>query len=177
MKLNKEVWKDIPELSGYQASNLGNVRSLNYRKKGIIKELSQYYSNGGYLAVKITRNGIGRKYLVHILVMWAFNGKNNKREINHKDGNKKNNNIENLEYCTRSENILHAYKTGLKKAPSGEKHVKTRPILQLKNNEIIRKYNFIKEAEKYGFNHSKIILCCQGKRSTHKDYQWRYADE
>lgn len=176
MKLNKEIWKDIPELSGYQASNLGNIRSLNYNKTKTIKNLSQYDNNKGYLGVKITINGIGKRYLVHRLVMWSFNGKNLDLEINHKDGNKYNNNLNNLEYCTRSENVSHAYKTGLKKAPSGEKHKKSRPVLQIKNNKIIKKYNYIKETEKYGFSHSKIVLCCQGKRKKHKGFEWKYAN-
>lgn len=173
--MEDQIWKDIPNLKGYQASNLGNIRSLNYNKTKQVKELSQYYSNGGYLAVKITINGIGKKYLVHRLVIWAFKGINNELEINHKDGNKHNNNIENLEYCTRSENIAHAYKLGLKTAPSGKNHIKAKAILQIKDNIIINKYDCINDAERDGFQHSKIILCCQGKRKKHKGFQWKYA--
>ena len=173
----KEIWKDIPELSGYQASNFGNIRSLNYNRTNTIHNLSQYHSNGGYLAVKITINGVGKKYLVHRLIIWAFKGKNLDFEVNHKDGNKHNNRIENLEYCSRSENVLHAYKNGLKKAPSGEKHIKARPVLQIKDNKVIKQYNYINETEKYGFKHSKVVLCCQGKRKKHKGFEWRYADE
>lgn len=169
----QEEWKDIPNLKGYQASNLGNVRSLNYNKTGKTKNLSQY-NICGYLAVKATKNGISRRYLVHRLIISAFKGENEK-EVNHIDGNKHNNNIENLEYCTRSENVLHAYKNGFKKAPSGANHIKSKPVLQLKNEKIIKKYSYLSEVNKYGFLHSEVCLCCQGKRKTHKGFEWKYA--
>ena len=170
----QEEWKDIPNLKGYQASNIGNIRSLNYNKKGIIKNLSQY-SLGGYLAVKITIDGKGRRYLAHRLIISAFKGEN-KKEVNHIDGDKHNNNIDNLEYCTRSENVLHAYSNGFKKAPSGANHIKAKPINQLKNGEIIKRFQYLSEVDKYGFSHSEVCLCCQGKRKTHKGYEWEYAN-
>ena len=172
----KEIWKDIPSLNGYQASNLGNIRSLNYHKTGKIKELSKYSTNFGYLAVKITQNGIGRRYLVHRLVLITFKGEKENKEINHIDGNKHNNCVNNLEWCTRRENILHAYKNKLKVARSGSNHPKAKKVLQIKNGEVIREYSYLSEVDKYGFNHSKVTLCCQGKRKRHKGYEWRYKE-
>lgn len=170
-----EIWKDIPGFNGkYQASNLGNIRSMNYNGTNIVKNMSQYNSRG-YLACKLTLNGINKRYLVHRLILLTFNGSNEKNEVNHKDGNKHNNKIDNLEWCTRSENILHAYRTGLKIAKSGDEHPKSKSVYRIKDDKIIKKYNFIYEAEHDGFSHSKIVLCCQGKRKHHKGYEWKYA--
>lgn len=172
-----EIWKSVLDYEGiYEVSNCGNVRSLNYKKKGYIKLLSKYDCLG-YDAVKLTKNGKSRRWLVHVLVANSFLGKNENLEINHKNGNKKDNSVENLEYCTRSYNVKHAYDNGLKYAPSGKNHPKARKIYKIKDKKIIAKYETITEASLLGFQHSKIVLCCQGKRKSHKGYQWRYADE
>ena len=105
-----EIWKDIPDYEGlYQASNLGNIKSL---KKNII--LRQNGDNYGYMQV-ILYNGETRKTgKVHRLVGKAFiENPENKPQINHKDGNKKNNHVSNLEWLTNRENKKHAINTGL----------------------------------------------------------------
>lgn len=121
----KEIWKDIPEYKGtYQASNLGRIRSTNrkitqlanggktqftYIKKGRI--LAQNTQNGGYFVVSISVNTKRKVCTVHRLVASAFiSNPNNCRDVNHKDGNKKNNNVENLEWVEHSENIKHSYR-------------------------------------------------------------------
>ena len=172
----EEIWKDIPNLKGYQASNLGNIRSLNYDRTNKIRNLSKFKSKCGYLRVKITIDGIGKSYSVHRLVAATFLGES-KLEINHIDGNKENNNVNNLENCTRSENMLHAYKNGFKVAPSGRNHAKARSVCQIKDGKIIKIYDYLCEVEKYGFLHSKVCLCCQGKRKKHKGYEWQYAKD
>ena len=117
--MQEEVWKDIPELKGkYQASNLGRIRSVDHyiksnfhnckqvkRKGKIIKQFK-----GNYYSISINENGKIKRKLVHRLVASAFIlNLENKPCINHKDGNKFNNNIENLEWCTVQENTKHAY--------------------------------------------------------------------
>jgi hypothetical protein len=105
-----EIWKDIPDYEGlYQASNLGNIKSL---KKNII--LRQNGDNYGYMQV-ILYNGETRKTgKAHRLVGKAFiENPENKPQINHKDGNKKNNHVSNLEWLTNRENKKHAIDTGL----------------------------------------------------------------
>lgn len=172
-----ETWKPVLEYEGlYEVSNYGNVRSLNYKKQHYIKLLSKYDCQG-YDAVKLTKNGESKRWLVHLLVMNSFYGKSENLEVNHKNGNKKDNNIENLEYCTRSYNVKHAYDNGLKFAISGKNHPKARKIFQIKDEKIIAEYETIAEALLLGFDHSKIVFCCQGKRKSHKGYQWRYADD
>ncbi len=118
-----EVWREIPEYNGlYLVSNTGRVRSIdrmipfknnNLRlHKG--RELKQFKSKFGYMYVVITINRIEHKEKVHRLVAKTFiPNPENKSQVNHIDGNKENNNLNNLEWCTPSENMLHAYANNL----------------------------------------------------------------
>jgi hypothetical protein len=119
---DKEIWKPIKGYEGYyEVSNLGEVKSLSRKregngKKGIIKErvLKNTKNGDGYLCVKFYKKGTKTTHKVHRLVAETFIKKvKGKSFINHKDGNKLNNDMENLEWCTFSENIRHAYDTGL----------------------------------------------------------------
>lgn len=130
-----EIWKDIPEYEGYyQVSNLGNVRSLDrirethpsakkqfkVFKKGFL--LTPDLTHGGYLRFSLSKDKKTKKFSSHRLVAQAFiPNPENKEQVNHKDGNKLNNSIDNLEWCTGSENIRHAYKNGLQ-SQVGEKN-------------------------------------------------------
>ena len=103
--LNIEIWKKIKDLP-YEISSLGRVRNL----KG--KILKTYIQNHGYEQIKVAFNRTHR--LIHRLVAEAFIANpENKKYVNHIDGNKLNNSVNNLEWCTNSENILHARRTGL----------------------------------------------------------------
>lgn len=155
-----EIWANVG--SDYQVSNLGNVRSLVmwtghcYRKRNEPKVLKKSVSTTGYEKVKISINGIKRDYKVHRLVATAFIPKvEGKEHINHKDGNKKNNNVENLEWCNRSENMRHAYANGLIcrankpkpiKQPLNKYHVpkeqfKNDILSGMRNVDVAKKYN------------------------------------
>lgn len=125
IKLNKEIWEDIKGYEGlYQVSNLGRVKALDRYKinnggKHLVKEHIMKPNTHGtcdYHRVGLTDNNGTRKYhTIHKLVATAFiENNNNHREINHKDGNKHNNCVDNLEWCTRSYNIRHAYDNGLR---------------------------------------------------------------
>lgn len=136
----KEVWnpvKGYEEL--YKISNFGNVENKNGKK---IKQ----YDNKGYVCVDLSKNNIRKHYRVHRLVMYTFNdNKNHKLDINHIDGNKYNNRLDNLEWCTRKENLIHAVKHGL-----NSQSIK---ITAIKNNNFIKcysisdSYNKLKELE------------------------------
>jgi len=124
----KEIWKDIPGYEGlYQVNNLGRIKSLSRRLKAkpkrIIQEriLKERIDRHGYIKVNIYKNGKIKVIKIHQIVALLFlNNFDKKREINHKDGNKQNNRIENLEWCTHKENMQHASKNGL--MSRGEKH-------------------------------------------------------
>lgn len=116
----KETWKAI---KGYEdrveVSNTGKIRSIRTNHgKYQQKELKSFFSTTcQYPMVQITKNNVTRKYLIHRLVAEAFvDNPHSKKEVNHIDGNKLNNNAYNLEWVTRSENMKHAHETGLKEA-------------------------------------------------------------
>lgn len=118
-----EIWKPIPGFDGYDASSEGRIRSVGkIKNNGLSKVLKQCVSSHGYRIISIYGNGKRRQGKVHQLVMMAFHGEpqGDKREVNHKDGNKENNNVENLEYVTQQENQAHAITTGLCVNPRGD---------------------------------------------------------
>lgn len=130
---NNEIWKDIPGFEGYyQASNLGNIKSLdrtiatknrwgqdNPRKyKG--KAIKPQFSKVGYYVVKLNTGKFSRSYYIHHLVMKSFTPNPDPirlSNINHKDGNKLNNRLENLEWCTPKQNTRHGIEMGLTPVP------------------------------------------------------------
>ena len=101
-----ESWKKIDNYDNYMISNLGNIKNIKRNKL-----LSPSKNTWGYLGVMLHKNGNVKRYQIHRLVANAFIPNiENKKEVNHKDGNKLNNHVDNLEWVTRSENILHSYK-------------------------------------------------------------------
>ena len=126
--MNNEIWRDILNYEEYyQASNYGRIRSLDriiYMKhrngkiathhfKG--KILSTRTNNSGYVKVDLTKNKNQRTFFVHRLVAETFIPNLKKLpQINHKDGNKLNNNADNLEWCDAFQNQQHALETGLR---------------------------------------------------------------
>lgn len=167
-----EIWKDIPNYKGYQVSNLGNVKNVNTEKilKGGIKR--------GYREVILIKDNKRKYKLVHRLVAETFiPNMNDYPQVNHIDGNKLNNNISNLEWCTRSENMKHAYKIGLEKPLYAINNPRAKRVKQYDlNNKLIKEYHGIKEASRINnLNPRDISKCCQGKRKQVGGYIWTYS--
>lgn len=150
-ELNQEVWKDIPGFEGfYQASDLGRFRALNraiVRSNGIIENKpgrilkNNYYSNG-YIQLILYVDKIRSNFIAHRVIAEIFiPNPNNKDTVNHKNGIKNDLRVSNLEWCTRSENSCHAYRTGLSKAnpKKGEDNSRTK-LTNLEALEIRRTY-------------------------------------
>lgn len=117
--IGMEKWKDIKGFEGkYQISNYGNVKSIkrfvNHWQGGlrlVNERLLKNFIKQGYMYVDL---GNKKHYRIHRLVAESFiTNSDNKLEVNHKDGNKLNNHVNNLEWATHSENMKHSYKTGL----------------------------------------------------------------
>ena len=130
-----ETWKPVPNTDGmYEVSDMGNVKS-NCRKVGGKKGglLGKYLDRQGYFKCCLGVNGNTKQILIHRLVLNKFQPTTNtKLDVNHKNGIKKDNRLENLEWATRSENIRHAFNTGLMKRRCGE----TNPFSLFKQADI-----------------------------------------
>lgn len=168
----EEVWKDVDGYVGrYQVSNLGNVRSMNYRGTGEIRNLVPKKNNCGRLWVDLK----GKPCLIHRLVAKAFIPNNdNLPEINHIDENPTNNVVENLEWCTSEYNK----KIYSKNAHCiGRQKVRTRPINQMDlNGNIIKRWNDSRTvANEMAMSQWSIMQCCDGKRKTAYGFRWQYA--
>lgn len=123
--LPHEIWRDIRGYEGlYQVSNFGRVKSFHFGKEKLRKLV---LNDKGYLLVGLNKAGKTKKFGVHILVATAFlPNLENKPEVNHRDGNKQNNHVSNLEWVTERENVQHAFRIGLNRATKGSNHTNSK---------------------------------------------------
>lgn len=177
----QEIWKDIKGYEGiYQVSNLGKVKSLNYKRGKHEKEIKQVLNSRGYLEVGLF-NGKVKTHRVHRLVAQTFiPNPENKDEVNHIDGNKKNNTVNNLEWNTSKENIHHAWENKLicfsKESRKKAGISRQKPCLQYdKNNHLIKRWDSLKQASKeLGICKSTISMCLNGRYETAGGYVWKF---
>ena len=185
--MKKEYWRPVLGYEGlYEVSNLGRARSLDrwvkcpngsvrFYKGKILKLKTNKY---GYLKVNLCKNGKVKTFRVNRLVAEAFleipeelrHLKGTRYlQVNHKDENKQNNNVENLEFCNCKYNIN--YGTAIER--SSKK--RSKPILQYTlEGQFIREWESIAECGRNGFNPALVCMCCKGERNKHKDSIWRY---
>ena len=171
----QEYWGDIEEFDGlYQASNLGRIR--NKKTERILKCQK---NKKGYLVVGLRKNNTQITRQVHRLVAKTFiPNPENKPQVNHKDGNKEDCCISNLEWNTNGENGKHAYDTGLRRKRFGKEHFKAKAVEQydLEGN-LVKVWNSIADIERQlNIKHTNICKCCKGNRKTTGGYTWRYRD-
>lgn len=190
----QEIWKDIEGYEGkYQISNFGRVKSLVFRNNKYLiyreKILKPNIGKDGYVRIGLRdKNKKTKTYLVHRLVAQAFiSDYNNSLVVNHKDENKSNNNVLNLEWTTIRENNQYSFnlhKDRIKAMQTQEVNKlrgyrKRKPVIQInKQNEIIARYDGIVSASKVtGFDKSTISNCCRGIYKFAYGYIWRYEQQ
>lgn len=167
---NGEVWER------YEVSSLGRVRSLNYNHTGETRELKQRKYKNGYLGVGLSKNGKIKNCLVHRLVACTFIKNDSpqvKTQVNHLNEIKTDNRVENLEWCTKEENIKHGTRTerAIKKQKNDPKTSKRIVCIETGIT-----YSGIREAQRQtGIRN--ICACCKGKQRTAGGYHWKYYDE
>lgn len=168
----KEEYKDIKNYEGlYQVSNLGNVKRVS--KNRLLTPQKDKY---GYLHVSLSKNNKVKIYKVHRLVADTFiENKNNYKQINHKDEDKLNNNVNNLEWCNSKYNCNYGNRNNKISIKNGNKG---KSIYQIKDNIVIKKWNNIITASKtLNINNKNIVSCCKNKRKSAGGYQWIYESD
>lgn len=161
------IWIDVVGYEGlYKINKSGEIKSINhyikngkgqYLNKG--KILSPRVNASGYLTVRLSKNGIVKNEFIHVMVAKAFipNPKEHK-EVNHKDENKLNCKVENLEWCDRKYNAT--YSLG-------------KQVINLNTGKI---YPSLSSVEDDGYRWQLVSAVCRGKRKTHKNERWAYYE-
>lgn len=174
-----EEWKTIKDYENYVISNLGRAKSLITNTI-----LNQRLSNNGYLRFNARKGNIKyekpKTMMTHKLVAEYFLTKiEGKNYVNHIDGNKLNNNVNNLEWCTAQENTIHSFKLGLQKPRLGKDNKKAIKIYQYDKNtkELLNTFYGSCEAQRHtGINHRDIRNNCIGKQKTCKGFVFSYKE-
>ena len=159
-----EVWKEIENHKGYMVSTKGNVKSLSFNRTGKEKVLTPCVDSKGYLFVTLQ----GKQLRVHKLVASAFLGNGEGLLVNHKDENKRNNNVDNLEWCNAAYNLSY---NGNRKRIS-QKHQKK--ICAFQENEQYTFESITKAASYFCVSIQAISRCLNGKCKTSCGYRWKY---
>lgn len=177
-----EIWETVnSKIGDYEVSNHGRIRSpmrvdkSGHRRKE--KYLSPYISKFGYVRINLYSNNKRKNYFLHRLIAETFLEKPiGDLQVNHKDGNKLNNNVDNLEWVTPSDNQKHAFEHGLNHPAYNNKTLSKRVLQYDKSGAFIKEYPSTKEVERQtGFNRSNIASCCRGRIKTSMGYIWKYA--
>jgi len=157
--LSQEKWRLIEGLnSDYEVSNLGNIKSLNYKRSGKEGFLKIQHDKDGYCVVSIR----SKIYKLHRLVAEAFiPNPIGKKTVNHINKNKKDNNVYNLEWMTNAENSRHSFSMQL--------------IQKSLSNNIVNVWSSCREAERAGFHRRHIVECCNGLGKTHSGFKWSFV--
>lgn len=183
----EEIWKPVVWFEWlYEVSNLGNIKSLDrmvksklWSKRLVKKRLLKIYTGYLYYNISLARNWLKWTYFIHRIIAQAFiPNPDNKPCINHKNWNKLDNGIENLEWCTYSENELHSRKILGKKNKTWKYAPTSKWVIQKTIDWcFIREFWSIREASRFlKCCPWDICACCKNNRMSVYWYKWEYAD-
>lgn len=178
--MQSELFSVIDGYDGYMVSNFGRVISLK-----VGRELSWQVTPNGYAVVGLYKNNHRSRALVHRLVAKAFiDNPENLPEVNHKDGNKLNNIVSNLEWVSREQNIQHAVKQGLFDTEARRNHLSDITFLAASTHRkpVIRDdgkfFESVKDAaDSVGGGHQNVSAVCKGRAKSCMGHSFRYATE
>ena len=186
----EEIWKDIPDYEGlYQVSNLGRVRSLKYHMSDTVHILKPSKNTQGYYQIHLSKNGNSKIRRVHKLVCQSFiPNPDNLPQVNHKNEDKTDNRVENLEWCTakynsnygtRNSRVKEARK-GLHFSEEWKKKISkalSKTVFQYtKDGLLVKIYSSTREASRItGVKQASISECCRGNYKTAGGYIWKYV--
>jgi len=171
--MNTEIWKPIKGYEDrYEVSSHGRIRS--YNKKTQTHLIMKPFNHKGYYRIDLR----GKSPRVHRMVADAFIlNPLKKPEVNHLNGIKTDNRIENLEWCTRQENQNHAYDTGLIVKPRGTQHIQTKPLVVMtKTGEYVTTLYGTTQIKEFGLDQGSVMGCLAGRRKQHKGYTFKYLN-
>ena len=163
--MDEEQWKEWPQDPRILVSNKGNV--VSYKRGGAGHPLKVTHNNCGYQMVSAGYHGYPQYVHRMVAETWLDNP-DHCEQVNHINGNKSDNRVENLEWVTPGENLRHAYRTGLKKG-----YAKGTPIRIPETGEVFESQHEC--ARRIGGTQSGISACLAGKQSTHRGYHFEYA--
>lgn len=181
----QEIWKNVtidPYSDYYMVSNLGNIQRIkpcgkHKKSANTLGLLKPKIGTWGYYVINLSLFGETNSFLVHRLVAMAFiDNPQLKEQVNHKDGNKLNNHVDNLEWVTPRENIQHAFKNGLNyhKKPKNLKKVYQFD----KNKNLIKIWETAMDVEReLNISNASIHQCCKNLRHSAGGFLWSYNSE
>lgn len=174
--MKKEYWKPVLGYEGlYEVSNWGRVKSMNYNHTGKERIMKLVPNKAGYLYVVLYKNGKVKTFRVHRLVAEAFlPNPDNLPEVNHKDENKLNNNVNNLEWCSAkyNSNFGTRNKRIIAKNTNGKRSKKVYQYTL--DGQFVREWKSTAECGRNGFNQGAVAACCRGELKTHKGFIFKY---
>lgn len=184
-----EYWLPVQGYEGlYEVSDKGRVKSLDrcvaqISKHGTLmtriyhgKILKPRVGSKGYAYLQLSKDGKHKTFKIHRLVAIHFvSGYSENLTVNHKDGNKLNNEASNLEWCTIEDNLLHSRETGLKPENEfGKRSPNFRGTVEvIKDGVTVALLNGTKEIREFGLNPAGVSAVLTGRQSHHKNYQFR----
>ena len=163
----EEIWCPINGYEGlYEVSNQGRVKSLKFGKERILKQLRNTF---GYLFVFLCKNGEKKEYKVHRLVAQTFiPNQDNLPQVNHKDENKTNNFVQNLEWCDSKYNNNYGTRN---------QRISKSVLQYTKSGVFVREWKSSSEIEmNLNYNKGNISKCCTGKLKSAYNFIWKFKD-